>query len=205
MIWGKLPTDYRVPSWLDFPPSRSTRPTIPPTRLFMLLFSIVIFIGLILMLTSHPRRPHHPGFAHASEHGRHARPQRAARLHAGVRPRHRARRGRRRDRGAAYVTQSNMAALLGPILFVVVVVGGLGSLWGAFVASLLIGLLQTFAIASDWSLNKFFGDFITPTRGTLLFDVWNVTIAQVGPILPYLLLVLVLIFRPTGLFGTRET
>jgi branched-chain amino acid transport system permease protein len=98
-----------------------------------------------------------------------------------------------------------MAALLGPILFVVVVVGGLGSLWGAFIASLLIGLLQTFAIASDWSLAKFFGNFITPTRGTLLFDIWNVTIAQIGPILPYLLLVLVLIFRPTGLFGTRDT
>src|SRR5690606_32198934 len=72
--------------------------------------------------------------------------------------------------GPAHVTQANMATLLGPILFVVVVVGGLGSLWGAFVASLLIGLLQTFAIASDWSLAKFFGDFITPSRGTLLFD-----------------------------------
>jgi branched-chain amino acid transport system permease protein len=107
--------------------------------------------------------------------------------------------------GAAYVTQSNMAAFLGPILFVVVVVGGLGSLWGAFVASLLIGLLQTFAIASDWSLNKFFGSYFTPASGTILNDVWTVTIAQVGPILPYLLLVLVLIFRPTGLFGTRDT
>jgi branched-chain amino acid transport system permease protein len=32
-----------------------------------------------------------------------------------------------------------------------------------------------------------------------------VTVAQVAPILPYLLLVLVLIMRPTGLFGTRET
>jgi branched-chain amino acid transport system permease protein len=30
-------------------------------------------------------------------------------------------------------------------------------------------------------------------------------VAQVAPILPYLLLVLVLIVRPTGLFGTRET
>jgi branched-chain amino acid transport system permease protein len=107
--------------------------------------------------------------------------------------------------GAAFVTQSNMAALLGPILFVVVVVGGLGSLWGAFVASLLIGLLQTFAIASDWSLSKFFGGMFSPARGTILFDIWTVTIAQIGPILPYLLLVLVLIFRPTGLFGTRDT
>jgi branched-chain amino acid transport system permease protein len=32
-----------------------------------------------------------------------------------------------------------------------------------------------------------------------------VTIAQIAPILPYLLLVLVLIFRPTGLLGTRDT
>ncbi len=30
-------------------------------------------------------------------------------------------------------------------------------------------------------------------------------IAQVAPILPYLLLVLILIFRPKGLLGTRET
>ena len=43
--------------------------------------------------------------------------------------------------GPSLVTQSSMAALLGPILFVVVVVGGLGSLTGALFASLLIGLL----------------------------------------------------------------
>ena len=34
----------------------------------------------------------------------------------------------------------------------VIVVGGMGSLAGAFVASLLIGLLQNFAVALDWSL-----------------------------------------------------
>jgi branched-chain amino acid transport system permease protein len=38
-----------------------------------------------------------------------------------------------------------------------------------------------------------------------LHDLWRITIAQVAPILPYLLLVLILIVRPTGLFGTRET
>ncbi len=59
--------------------------------------------------------------------------------------------------GPALVTQSNMAASLGPLLFVVVVVGGLGSLGGAFVASLLIGLLQTFAVASNASLSGLFG------------------------------------------------
>jgi branched-chain amino acid transport system permease protein len=33
----------------------------------------------------------------------------------------------------------------------------------------------------------------------------NLTISQIAPILPYLLLVLVLIFRPRGLLGKRET
>ena len=32
----------------------------------------------------------------------------------------------------------------------------------------------------------------------------KLTLAQVAPILPYLLLVLILIFRPKGLLGTRE-
>ena len=41
---------------------------------------------------------------------------------------------------------------LGPIIFVVVVIGGMGSLGGAFLASLLLGIIQTFAIAMDHSL-----------------------------------------------------
>jgi branched-chain amino acid transport system permease protein len=32
----------------------------------------------------------------------------------------------------------------------------------------------------------------------------KITLAQAAPILPYLLLVLMLIFRPKGLMGTRE-
>ena len=42
-------------------------------------------------------------------------------------------------------------------------------------------------------------------RRRCLGDLWQVTVAQIAPILPYLLLVLILIFRPTGLMGTRET
>ena len=99
-----------------------------------------------------------------------------------------------------------MAALLGPILFVVVVVGGLGSLPGAFVASLLIGLLQTFAVSVNLSMADIFAFLnFTPERGTTLADLWQVTVAQIAPIMPYILLVLVLIFKPTGLMGTRDT
>ena len=103
--------------------------------------------------------------------------------------------------GPALVTQPDMASLLGPILFVVIVVGGLGSLTGAFVASLLIGLVQTFAVAMNFSLAEVLGPVAPPFLG----DLWKVTIAELAPVMPYLLLVLVLIFRPTGLMGRRES
>ena len=88
--------------------------------------------------------------------------------------------------GLALVTQPTIAAALGPILFVVIVVGGLGSLAGAFIASLLIGILQTFAVAMNCSLAEIFGSPAPP----LLGDPWQVTVAQLAPIIPYLLLVL---------------
>ena len=98
-----------------------------------------------------------------------------------------------------------MAATVGSVIFVVVVVGGMGSLAGAFLASLLIGLLQTFAVAMDGSLMsavKMLGVMVTPE--TFGYAVLKLKISQVAPILPYLLLVLMLIFRPKGLLGTRE-
>ena len=44
--------------------------------------------------------------------------------------------------GNAFVTEPAMAGTVGAIVFVVIVVGGMGSLAGAFIASLLIGLLR---------------------------------------------------------------
>ncbi|MGI9502452.1 MAG: branched-chain amino acid ABC transporter permease, partial [Geminicoccaceae bacterium] len=80
------------------------------------------------------------------------------------------------------------------------------SLGGALVASLLIGWLQTFAIAIDVSVNDFLGLFdITFDADHVLRDLWTLRLPQIAPILPYLLLVLILIFRPTGLMGRRET
>src|SRR5690606_36159997 len=107
--------------------------------------------------------------------------------------------------GNAYVTEPSMAALVGAIIFVVVVVGGMGSLVGAFVASLLIGLMQTFAIGIDWSPLVFFqGLGLEMSADTPLYSIWSLKLSQVAPVLPYLLLVLVLVFRPRGLMGTRE-
>ena len=37
-----------------------------------------------------------------------------------------------------------------------------------------------------------------------LRDLWRLTLAQVAPLLPHLLLVLTLLLRPAGLAGNRE-
>jgi branched-chain amino acid transport system permease protein len=107
--------------------------------------------------------------------------------------------------GTTFVTEPAMAAAVGSILFVVVVVGGTGSLVGAFVGSLLIGLLQTVPLTVDKSLvdaASAVGWTVSPDG--LAYPLMKLTLAQVAPILPYLLLVLILIFRPRGLFGTRD-
>ncbi|SDR60308.1 amino acid/amide ABC transporter membrane protein 1, HAAT family [Rhizobiales bacterium GAS191] len=206
IFWGKSPLDFRVPTLLDFPAFRVFATNYPAYKLFMLLVSIAIFVALFAILAktriglivqaalTHPQMVAHLGhnvpliFMLVFGVGA------ALAGVAGV------------IAGPALVTQSSMAALLGPILFVCVVVGGLGSLSGAFIASLLIGLLQTFAVSINLSLADIFGSSgFNPLPRTILDDIWHVTVAQIAPVLPYLLLVLVLTIKPTGLFGTRET
>jgi len=205
MVWGRLPVDYRVPALLDFPAFTIFSTNYPAYKMFELLTAIAIFVVLLGVLTKTrvgliiQASLTHPSMVGMLGHN-------VPRIFmlvfgfgsglaavAGV------------IAGPALVTQSNMAGLLGPILFVVVVVGGLGSLLGAFVASLLIGLVQTFAVAIDVSLGDLLGGFFTPASSGFVADIWRVTVAQVAPIIPYLLLVLILILRPRGLLGTRDT
>ena len=69
----------------------------------------------------------------------------------------------------------------------------------------MIGILQTFAVALDYSVIHLMQPLgVTITDQTFGYPLWKLTISQVAPILPYLLLVLILIFRPKGLLGTRE-
>ena len=99
-----------------------------------------------------------------------------------------------------------MAAQLGPIVFVVIVIGGLGSLGGALIASLFIGIVNNLAISLDLKLAvllRWLG-FNTDEAEGLWRDVVNMSSANMSAVLPYLLLVLILIFRPRGLFGTRD-
>ena len=106
--------------------------------------------------------------------------------------------------GSTFLTEPAMAATVGSVIFVVVVVGGMGSLSGAFLASVLIGVIQTFAVAFDYSVGTLAAqlglNLSTAMKSNTLIKL---TLSQVAPILPYLFLVLILIFRPKGLLGKR--
>ncbi len=105
--------------------------------------------------------------------------------------------------GSIFVTDPGMAQALGPIVFVITVVGGLGSLAGAFLASLLIGMLQTLAVGADVSLAGLAAWMGAAPDTTRQLAAWP--LARIAPVLPYLLMVAVLAWRPRGLMGMRET
>jgi len=71
----------------------------------------------------------------------------------------------------------------GIVVFPVVILGGLDSIMGAVVAGIIMGLIQQFAsgyLDGNWGLN-----------GT-------------GEVMPYIILLIILLFKPHGLFGIHE-
>ncbi len=86
------------------------------------------------------------------------------------------------------------------------VFGGLGSLTGCFIASILMGLIQTFAVVLDYSFADLLSVFgIMVTKATPGSEFLLVSLPRVGALLPFILLVLILVLRPRGLMGTRDT
>ncbi len=107
--------------------------------------------------------------------------------------------------GSTYVTEPAMAASVGTLSFVVIVIGGLGSLAGAFWASLLIGTAQTLAVSVDGSLLDLWLQLGFASPASAASATWlNVTVSQMAPLLPYALLMLMLLFRPQGWMGRRD-
>ena len=204
-VWGTSSADYRVPAALGGPLFTLYGTQFPLYRGFMMLVAVLMLIAIWLLLTRTriglviQAALTHPDTVEALGHN-------VPRVFmmvfgggaalaglAGV------------IGGNAFVTEPGMAATVGSVIFVVVVVGGMGSLAGAFVASLLIGIIQTFAVGVDASLMGAVQTFgLTVTPQTFGYPLWKLKISQIAPILPYLFLVLILIFRPKGLLGTRE-
>jgi branched-chain amino acid transport system permease protein len=205
LVWGTSSVDYRVPALLSGPLFTLYGTQFPLYRGFMMLVAVLMLIAIWLLLTRTriglviQAALTHPDTVEALGHN-------VPRVFmlvfgggaalaglAGV------------IGGNAFVTEPGMAATVGSVIFVVVVVGGMGSLAGAFVASLAIGIIQTFAVGIDYSLLGAAQDLkLNITPQSFGYPVWKLKISQIAPILPYVFLVLILIFRPKGLLGTRE-
>ena len=101
------------------------------------------------------------------------------------------------------------------ISVVIAIVAATAALWAALelqgigttlIASLIMGLVQTFAVILDVSLADLLARLgIVVTATTPFAEVLTVPLPRVGALLPFVLLVLILLFKPRGLLGTRDT
>lgn len=207
VIWGRAAVAYEVPPELDGPVAWLQRYglTFPQYRAFMMGVAIATLIAIWLLLTRTriglviQAALTHPQQVEALGHN-------VPRVLMGVFGAGCALAGLAGVIGGnAFVTEPGMAAAVGAIVFVVIVFGGMGSLAGAFIASLLLGLVDAFGKTSDASLAGLLRSFgFAVDAQTFGYAVWKLTLAQVAPVAPFLLLVLILILRPKGLLGTRE-
>jgi branched-chain amino acid transport system permease protein len=206
MTWGTLPMPYQVPALLDFPLFTIYGAAFPAYRGFMLLVSGGMLLSIWLLL----KRTRvglivqasltHPSMVSALGHN-------VPRVFTIVFAGGCLLAGLAGVIGGNYqTTEPGMADAMGPIVFVVVVFGGLGSLAGCFVASIFMGLVSTFAVVVNGSLN----DILHPiglaiTSDDLLGEIMSVPVARVGALIPYALMIAMLLVRPRGLLGTRDT
>ena len=206
MTWGMLPMPYRIPASLDFPLFTFYGQYFPAYRGFMLLISAGMLlatwvllkktrVGLIIQASlSHPQMVSALG---------HNVPRVFTLVFAGGCMLA----GLAGVIGGNYqTTEPGMADGMGPIVFVVVVFGGLGSLMGCFIASILMGMIQTFAVVINASMLDLLKPFGVTLAGDNLFaEFMAMPVARIGALLPFVLMILILLFRPRGLMGTRDT
>jgi len=203
LIWGKAAVDYRVPAALQGTLFTLYSMSYPIYKAFMIAISVFMLAGLYVFLTYTrvglivQAALSRPDMVQALGHD-------VPRIFTLVFAGGTALAGLAGVIGGnALVTEPGMAEAVGPIVFVVVVVGGLGSLAGAFVASLLIGILQTFMVGVDYSFVDFARSIGLELHSAPLLA--RLSLTQFAPVMPYLLMVAILIFRPRGLMGARET
>jgi branched-chain amino acid transport system permease protein len=199
LVWGLGPLPAEIPASLDGPLFTLYGAAFPKYRAFMMMLAIVMLGALYLLLhTSKLGLVVRAALTHSStvETLGHDVPRIFMCVFAvGV--------GLAALAGVIgaplAVIEPAMADAMGPIVFVVVVIGGLGSLSGALAASLVVGCVQTFAVASTASAGS-----IAVALGVALPPAWaELTVTQLAPVLPYLLLIVMLAMRPHGLFGER--
>lgn len=195
LAWGTGPVNYRVPALLDGPLLVISGLQFPLYRGFIMAVAVAV-LGLVWLLLRHSRLGllvqaalTHPQTVQALGHDVPGIFMIVFGVGSGLA-------GLAGVLGGnAFVTEPGMAASMGSLLFVLIVLGGLGSLPGALLASLLVGLLQTWAVGLDQTLESLLG--LSRQAGGAL------RVSQLAPLLPFALLVAVLAWRPRGLLGQR--
>jgi branched-chain amino acid transport system permease protein len=206
MTWGMLPMAYRVPPSLDFPLFTIYGANFPAYRGFMLLVSVSMLVAIWVLLKKTriglviQAALSHPQMASALGHN-------VPRVFTIVFAGGCLLAGLAGVIGGNYqTTEPGMADGMGPIVFVVVVFGGLGSLAGCFIASILMGLIMTFAVVINYSLLDLIRPLGISVSGDNLFtEILTVPVARIGALLPFAMMIVILLFRPRGLMGTRDT
>ena len=203
LFFGNYPVDYRIPAALDVSAFTVGGAQYPVYRLLMGGIAVAMFVVIYLLLTRTRvgivvrSAIHKPRMAEALGHnvplvfmGVFGVGAALAGLAGAV-------------AGAFYTTNPNMALELGVMVFVVVVVGGLGSLGGAMLASLLIGVVTSLAVGIDRSLADLFalvgfGDWAQGIGGLM-----TLKISSLSATIPFALMLLILLVRPGGLMGEK--
>lgn len=205
LVWGNPAVPYQVPDVLDFTLFRIYNSDFAAYKLFMFGVALLMFVALFLMLTRTrlglivQASISHPDMVGALGHN-------VPLVFMGVFGVGAALAGLAGTiMGNFYVTDPSMAFHVGTIIFVIVVLGGLGSVTGAFIASIIIGLLDTFAVAIEYSLNDLLAVFGSSLEyGSPFYDFVTIKVSDTAGVLPFLLMLVLLIIRPTGLLGQRE-
>jgi branched-chain amino acid transport system permease protein len=204
LFFGNYPVDYRIPPALDFSAFTFGRQQYPAYRLLMAGVAIAMFAALYLLLTFTRvgivvrAAIHKPRMAEALGHnvqlvfmGVFGVGAALAALAGAL-------------AGAFYITSPNMALEVGVMVFVVVVVGGLGSLGGAMLASLLIGIVTSLAVGVDRSMADLLAGIGAGSWGRHVGGLLTLKLSSLAATLPFALMLLVLLVRPGGLMGEES-
>ncbi|SDE99653.1 branched-chain amino acid ABC transporter permease [Limimaricola pyoseonensis] len=204
MGYGNFPVDYRVPPELRFAAFSISGIDYPFYRLFMGAIALVMFAAIYLLLTRTRvgivvrSAIYRPQMVEALGHnvplvfmGVFGVGAGLAGLAGAV-------------AGAFYTTNPNMALELGVVVFVVVVVGGLGSMGGAMLASLLIGITNSLAVGSNLRPADLFALVGQRDWAEQIGGLMTVQLSSLAATLPFLIMLIVLVVRPSGLMGEKE-
>ncbi len=203
LFYGNYPVNYRIPGFLDFAAFAIGGLDYPAYRVLMGGVAMAMFVLIYLLLTRTRvgiivrSAIYKPRMAEALGHnvplvfmGVFGVGAALAGLAGAV-------------AGAFYTTNPNMALELGVMVFVVVVVGGLGSLGGAMLASILIGTITSLSVGIDASLADLFALFGARQWAEGIGGLLTLKVSSTAGTIPFALMLLILLVRPNGLLGEK--